>query len=417
MNDTRDTMVLMLPMTTDNGARLAAILPTALASLANGLGKDPAESLARSTSRAPNPQAIQKLPALRSALVIVVDGLGTANLRESAGHARTLRSLSYKRITTVIPSTTGAALTTLTTGALPGTHGLIGYRIRHPELGLLSTLKDWEDIQYPAKWQRSTPLFSHARELGARAVAIGRPAHASGGLTAAILAGAEYLSGQTIADRFALASQLLRGGEPVFAYLYVDELDKAAHAYGWQSSQWATRLEQFDLALEALLRSLPAGVGVVVTADHGIIDVPPEKRHLLEQRVDLSAVAAIGGEPRMRSLYLYDPGMAEELASQFARQFGKLAWVGTRDEAIAGGWFGSVAAGVAERLGEVLVVARGQHAFMSEREDPAVLRMVGQHGGVSDEERGVPIALGGALGGSGFTAAVTAVARAEGSVG
>jgi len=422
-------MVLMLPIATDNGARLAAILPTGIAALARGLGSDPEEALAhifadrlaaeRSDPDRFAPAVPEALPAIRGLVLLVVDGLGTANLQAVRAHAPTLAALGGRRIETVLPSTTGAALTTLATGCLPGRHGLIGYRIRHPELGLRSTLKEWQGIDDVRSWQRVAPLWETAGRLGARAVAIGRPAHASGGLTEAILSGAEYHGAQTIGERFAIASRLLRGGgtpEPVLAYLYVDELDKAAHAQGWQSRAWLDRLEALDAALSDFLRGLPGGVGVVITADHGVIDVPPHRRLRLDEGELFDggpgerAVIEIGGEPRLRSLYLAEGQDPASVASLLGERLGRLAWVGPRDEAVSGGWFGAVAPEVAPRLGEVLVAARGQVAFTLSTDSHGALEMVGQHGGLSAEERGVPLIPAGALAGSGFAAAVAKIA-------
>ncbi|MGK0720891.1 alkaline phosphatase family protein [Leucobacter sp. W1478] len=417
-------MVLMLPIATDNGARLAAILPTGLAAVARCLGTDPAEVLTRACGISPNAVAtsvvpdVSSIPPLRSFVMVVVDGLGHANLQARAAHARTISRMPTRRIETVIPSTTGAALTTLTTGRLPGEHGLIGYRIRHPEHGLVSTLKDWNGISDRRVWQRSTPLFELAAAIGARPVAIGRPAHATGGLTEAILTGAEYHGAVTIADRCAIASRLLRDGDPVVAYLYIDELDKAAHSAGWQSDLWLKRLEQLDAALEDLLRTLPGDVGVVVTADHGMIDVPEQRRIVLGLDTPaFSGVAEVGGEPRMRSLYLHEHVDPVEVAERVGAALGKLAWVGTRSEAIEGGWFGPTAPVVAERLGDVIVTGRGQLCFSLPGDSPEARAMVGQHGGLSSEERGVPLALGGALEGSGFAALLARVAAANASAG
>lgn len=410
-------MVLMLPRPTDNGARLAAILPTALASLARGLDRGVAhmlDAIAQGREQAPNtaPLAESDFTPVRSVVLVVVDGLGHANLKAMSGHARALSSLPTKRIETVIPSTTGAALTTITTGALPGEHGLIGYRIRHPELGLITTLKDWQGITDPSSWQRVAPLFSHASGIGARAVAIGRPAHAVGGLTEAILAGAEYLGGQTIAERFSIASGLLRSGDPILAYLYVDELDRVAHSDGWQTEKWVRRLEQLDAALDDLLRTLPGDVGIVITADHGMIDVPVEKRLMLDRGLaSLDGVVEIGGEPRMRSIYLDTGVNAAAYADELQRALAKLAWVGTRESAIDLGWFGPVDDAVAPRLGDVLVAARGRVAFTLSTDSDAALNMVGQHGGISDEERGVPVALAGAFAGTSFVSSLAEIAK------
>lgn len=397
-------MVLMLPIATDSGARLAAILPSGLACLARGLGSD--------SGLLPDVTPLAAAPPLRSFVAVVVDGLGQANLKARAGHARTLSSIPGRRIETVLPSTTGAALTTFTTGRLPGEHGLIGYRIRHPRLGLLTTLSEWDGITDPASWQRATPLFGRAAELGARAIAVGRPAHAEGGLTAAILGGAEYLGGRRIEDRFALASAALRGPEPVFAYLYIDELDRAAHEHGWESEAWLRRLEQLDVALGGFLRALPGDVGVVVTADHGMIDVPAHAQVMMDEGDGLlEGVAEVGGEPRMRSLYLEHGADADRLVERWREAEGARAWIGTRAEAIAAGWYGSVDESVAERLGEVIVAARKKVAYYCSDDSPRSLAMVGQHGSLSAEERGVPLLCAGKLAGTGFVRAVEAVAK------
>ncbi|WP_162903786.1 alkaline phosphatase family protein [Leucobacter sp. wl10] len=397
----------MLPTTADNGARLAAILPSGLATVARGLGSELPEELAFARANA----VAERLPAARSFVMVVVDGLGHANLVAAKGRAPTLAGLQRRRIETVAPSTTGAALTTLTTGELPGRHGLIGYRIRHPRLGLVTTLKDWGGIDDRAAWQRAKPLFEIAGRIGARPVAIGRPAHAAGGLTEAILGGAEYHPGQRIEDRFAVASRLLRAGDPVVAYLYVDELDKAAHDRGWRSGGWLQRLEQLDGALEGFLRTLPGDVGVAVTADHGIVDVERHQQVMLDADPGLlEGVADIGGEPRFRSLYLEDGADAATVAARWAAAEGPRAWVATRDAAVTSGCFGPVAPEVAPRLGDVLIAARRQVAYYRSTDDPRSLAMVGQHGSFSEDERGVPLALGGALEGTGFAAAVAEAA-------
>lgn len=411
-------MGFMLPTTADIGARLAAILPTGLIAMARGASIDPesvlAEWLGEGRVLAAAGLDRDRIAPVRSFVMIVVDGLGHANLQARLGHAPALASLQRRRIETVAPSTTGAALTTLTTGELPGSHGLIGYRIMHPRLGLRTTLSEWEGITAADQWQRATPLFAAAGPLGARAVVAGRPAHAEGGLTGAILSGAEYLPGQRIEDRFAAVSRVVRGADPVLAYLYVDELDRAAHADGWQSAAWTARLEQLDAALESFLRALPSDVGVILTADHGMVDVSAHQQVVLDEHPGLlEGVAAVGGEPRCRSLYLHDPADASAVAARIAAAEGKRAWVATRDEAIDSGVFGPVSAEVGSRLGDVIVAARKQVAYYTSSDDPQSRHMIGQHGSFTDEERGVPLAVGGAFAGTGIATAITGIAAAR----
>lgn len=422
-------MGFMLPTATDNGGRLAAILPTGLAALALGHAHPATEVLARAagmaTRIAPNsapgdPQdpriaeAAALLPGLTSLVILAVDGLGSANLKARRGHAPMLASLQQRRITTVTPSTTGAALTTLTTGRLPAEHGLIGYRIMHPTLGLISPLRDWEDIAEPREWQRAEPLFGSAAALGVRARSYGRPAHAVSGLTGAILSGAEYTGGDRIEDRLAAAKRDLASGEPSLAYVYVDELDRAGHQHGWQSEEWSRRLEQLDRALADFLTGLPSGTGVIITADHGMVDVAAHQHIVFDlAEPEFADVREVGGEPRFRSFYLRDGADPAAFAAVLESLEGKRAWVATRDEVFASGVFGSVVgAGVPERVGDVVLAARAQCAYYTTGDEQQALDMVGQHGSWTDEERGIPLILAGALAGSGFGRAVELVSAA-----
>ncbi|WP_461639717.1 alkaline phosphatase family protein [Leucobacter sp. BZR 635] len=409
----------MLPTATDNGGRLAAILPTGLAALALGHDLSAETVLGAASGRelgndVVGSDVVGMLPAIRSLVILAVDGLGSANLKARKGHAPTISALQQRRITTVTPSTTGAALTALTTGRLPAEHGLIGYRIMHPELGLISPLRDWEGIADPRSWQRAPSLFETAASAGVRARAYGRPAHTGSGLTNAILTGADYTGGDRIEDRLAAAKAHLGSGEPTLAYVYVDELDRAGHQHGWQSEEWSRRLEQLDAALAGFLTGLPSETGLIITADHGMVDVAAHQQIVFDLGApEFAGVRAVGGEPRFRSFYLNDGEDPAHFAEMLTELEGKRAWVATRDELFASGVFGDVVGeGVAERVGDVVLAARAQCAYYSTEDDPEALKMVGQHGSWTDEERGIPLILGGALAGSSFARAVELVAAA-----
>ncbi|MDQ4090972.1 MAG: alkaline phosphatase family protein, partial [Actinomycetota bacterium] len=72
----------------------------------------------------------QEAVAASQVVLLVLDGLGWAQLQERPGLAPTMTSMAGGPVTTVAPSTTAAALTSLTIGAPPATHGVVGYRVR-----------------------------------------------------------------------------------------------------------------------------------------------------------------------------------------------------------------------------------------------------------------------------------------------
>lgn len=339
------------------------------------------------------------LAPVRHALVVLVDGLGLHALTARRGHARTLASRlgADPAISSVFPTTTASALASLSTATSPGRHGLVGYTAPGPGGRVVNHLTGWDDGSLPLDWQRMPTCFERAADAGLRAVAVGPERYRDTGFTAAVLRGAEYLGGASIADRVAQARTFL-AGPPGIGYLYVPELDTIAHAHGWQSDRWVAALEELDAALAPLVTALGPDDGVVVTADHGIVDVPHESQVVVSSEA-LEGVAAVAGEPRCLQLHLAPGVDAAEVASSWRAREGRRAWVATRAESIAAGWFGDVDADVAPRIGDVLVAARQPVAYYVDADDRG-RRMIGQHGSLSAEELTIPLLRFGRWGGS-----------------
>lgn len=338
----------------------------------------------------------------RSAVLFVIDGLGAHQLRAHAGHARRLTAAGGKKdvARTVFPSTTAAALTSILTGSDPGRHGLVGYRVLDPDQGRLANqLNGYErDGLDPATWQRRPTIFERAAAEGRRTFAVGLAEYSTSGLTAAILRGAEYVASDEIRMRVRVAYELAAGEPGSLVYCYLPEIDKAGHRHGVDSEAWISALEEVDAAFAA---PVPPGVGALVTADHGMVDVP-RHRHVLLQDGDprLDGVAHLGGEPRLLHVYLEPGSDARAAAGVWTVASGRTADVATRDEAIAAGLFGEVSDEVRPRIGDLLVAARGSWAFYDDRlEDKRPQNMVGQHGSVTPEEVMVPLLRLGAYAG------------------
>lgn len=337
-----------------------------------------------------------------SAIVFVVDGLGAHNLRARAGHARFLTESGSRSdvVRSVFPSTTATALTTLLTGADPGTHGIVGYRIRVPETGeVVNQLRGWETHGLdPLTWQRVEPFLAREAREGRPCFTVTRPEYAGTGLTEAILRGGEFVPADDLGERVAAAVDAAARHPGALVYLYAPELDGTGHKHGCESDAWAATLEQMDAAARGLADALPAGVGALVTADHGMLDVPRHRHVLLGDGDDLVAgVAHIGGEPRMLHLYTED-GAHDTVRDTWTRSEQSRSWVFSRDEAIAAGLFGAVDDAVRKRIGDVVVAARAGIVYYDDRlTDKGPQKMVGQHGSLTNAERIVPLVRLGAF--------------------
>ncbi|MEI5582397.1 MULTISPECIES: alkaline phosphatase family protein [unclassified Agromyces] len=378
-------MPAMLPVPADGAPRLTAVLGAALASV-SGTPKE------------------LGLPPASSAVVVLVDGLGAANLAARAGHARTLVGRMGRRdvIRTVFPSTTAAAIASFATGVLPGVHGLMGYRVPDRRNDrVVNQLSGWDELMVPEEWQPHPTVFDRSTELGIRAVAIGGTRYATSGFTRAVLRGAEYRAGATVADRFAEALRVVQEG-PALVYVYVSELDQIAHAHGWESDRWIAALESLDAEVAAFERRMPRGVGLLVTADHGMVDVPAHRHVFVDSRPELlDGVRHVAGEPRCLGLVL-EPGLNDDaraaLLDGWREAEGSRAWVMSGEEAVAAGLYGDVDARNRDRIADVLIAARSGVAYYDRRDaDRRGESMIGQHGSMTDDETRIPLIRMGAF--------------------
>ncbi|CAL4859696.1 alkaline phosphatase family protein [Microbacterium sp. MM2322] len=376
-------MTLSLPVDPPSARSLTGVVPQILASL-EGHG--------------------DWFPPARSAVVLLVDGLGRANLTARAGYARFLSGRMTKKdaARTVFPSTTAVALTSLLTGEMPGQHGLVGYRVRIPGTDVApNQLKGWEsDGLDPLTWQRSAPILEREAAGGRPCFVVSQPRYAATGFTRALQRGAEFVGASTVAERVERAADLALRHPGALVYAYVPELDTIAHARGWESDEWAAGLELVDGAARSLDAAIGSHAGAIVTADHGIVDVP-RHRHILLQDGDelVEGVRIVGGEPRMLHLYAED-GRAEGVLRRWQDAESSRAWVMSRDHAVAAGLFGpSPDSEVLPRIGDVLVAARSAVAYYDDREtDKKPQNMIGQHGSLTEQERVVPLVRLGSFG-------------------
>lgn len=367
-------MTLMLPAEPAAALRLTGVLPALLSSV-------------RGDSHT--------LPPSRSAIAVVVDGLGAHNLDARAGHARFLTAMKAKKdvARSVFPTTTATALTSLLTATDAGAHGIVGYRVRVPETGILSNqLTGWEgDGLDPLIWQRRPTFFE--RNPDVPAFVVSREEYRGSGFTRGSFRGATFLAGESVADRLQIAAQAAHEHPGALVYAYAPELDSIGHRRGWESDDWIAELEEIDQAVRRFHGDLPTDVGAVLTADHGMVDVPRHAHVLLDEGSPLlRGVAAVAGEPRMLHLYA-DLGATGTVLDTWRQAEGERSWVLSREEAIEAGLFGpSVAAEVEPRIGDVLVAARARVAYYDDRpKDKAGQKMIGQHGSLTSAERIVPL--------------------------
>ena len=327
-------------------------------------------------------------------LVFLVDGLGADVLKKYADIAPALSAMAlHGTITTSFPSTTATSLATLTTGEMPGTHGMLGYTVQVPRSGgrVLNTLK-WDERVDPVIWQPVPTLFERATDAGITVTHVAAKRYENTGFTRAVFRGAHYKGANIPADLISETAAALQKS-PSFVYLYVNDVDSAGHSDGVGSDKWIAALKSVDDLLRSLMQKLPRGTRIWLTADHGMINVEEKIVMGLENDL-LTDVTVIAGEPRMRHLYLATESDAaqNEVISRWESALGSKVAMHSRQSAIAAGLFGpTVSLDAAERAGDVIAVAQENVVLLDPEREDKEGAMVGHHGGDSVVESSVPL--------------------------
>jgi predicted AlkP superfamily pyrophosphatase or phosphodiesterase len=328
-------------------------------------------------------------------LLFLIDGFG-ADVIEKYGDAMPTisRLTTFSTIQTSFPSTTATSLAPLTTGTLPGVHGMLGYTVQVPRSGgrILNALK-WDERVDPNNWQPVPTLFERAAAENINVTHVAAKRYENSGFTRAVFRGANYKGANVAADLIAETKAALQKA-PSFVYLYVNDLDVAGHSDGVGSEKWLAALTGIDQLVAKLLQQLPRQTRLWLTADHGMINVG--EKIVIGQDNDLATdIATIAGEPRARHLYLRDgaSGAAIEESAQRWREFlGAKAIVHTREEAKHSELFGSeVSADASDRIGDLVVIAQDDLILIEAERQTQESAMVGHHGGATDIESYVPL--------------------------
>ena len=319
-------------------------------------------------------------------VLLVIDGLGWDQLQVRRHLAPTMSSMVGGPITTVAPTTTATALTSITTGLTPGEHGLIGYRI---DVGgdVLNVLRWHTDGPGDARHQHEPKrLQPFAPFMGEPVPVVSKGELERSAFSTAHLRGCTPVGWRAASSLAVSVGEQLRAGEP-FVYAYYDGVDKIAHERGF-GPYYDAEVVAADRLVADVLAVLPAGAALVVTADHGQVHVGD--RVVTPDASMMRLVHHSSGEGRFRWLHAR-PGATADLAAAASAAHGDVAWVVTREQTLDEHWFGSVVSPpVQARLGDVALVARDQVSF-DDPADSGPYRLVCRHGSLTAAEVYVPL--------------------------
>jgi hypothetical protein len=337
----------------------------------------------RLTGRAASPllhaEAAAAMPDAAGYVLVLFDGLGARQLTHpaAAGMAADL----VTRLDAPFPTTTTVSLATIASGLPPSQHGLIGYQMWMPELGVVVNTIKWTTLWgQPVEFDTSRflpfpNLWERLRSAGLEPVTVQPRGFDGSPLSRLLYRGCRFEGVATVAELIDATLQLAATpGRLVLTY--VPQVDFAAHVYGQDAAEYAEALAIADTVWTGLAARLPPGVALIGTADHGHVDFPRDRQFKIPRPDHEGRIFWGDG----RAMYVNGDGrsLADRLPAVWRPRAEVAAWWGP----------GLHEPALADRIPDGVLLADEGWLLLHRHSDD---RMLGNHGGLTAAERRVPL--------------------------
>lgn len=333
----------------------------------------------------------------------LIDALGMSSLEKLMNRERVFHEYVVIEATSVFPTTTSAAITSLLTGATPVEHGVLGYILYIRQLG---TLLNMIELSSPIVGKVTSTLsnrelmfektiFERLLEVGVKSFVLTSKTIRGSGLSNLVNVGASVRSYQSFGDMFSKFREILQENGPFFGFVYWGLLDSIGHKLGVDSDAFESELYWLlKMLMREILPVLPHNTLLIVLGDHGQIFTPWEKETWWSWKDEVSTFFSVppGGEMRMMHIYTNQPDAVVQYLNEKYRD---RALVLTKEQALNEKLFGEavvVPGASVERIGDVVLIARENYSFYFKytgKEES----LKSKHGSLTQEELLVPLMI------------------------
>lgn len=336
---------------------------------------------------------------------VLLDGLGMNLLEGLPDTAFMVRN--FKRvIRATFPSTTACALTSIATGEWPTRHAVTGWFTQVPEYGLtMTTLPMVERFsgkplaERGIKVEELLPVRAFHGEMKVRLLTLLPAPIADTAYARYSRGGTAGMGYGSIGDGIAKVVEHVEADpSPSHTHLYIPDIDTVCHHHGVVSDDAIKAVARVDEELERLSRALNGRARIVISADHGLLDVPPDAHLTLapgEAILELLE-APPSGDARLPIFHVRS-GYAREFALAFTHKFGHAMTLLTTAEAEALELFGPAPMSRTSRgrFGDYVAIARTScslhYSTAPTPGGPAHRIYVAQHAGLTPDEINIPL--------------------------
>ncbi|HNZ14281.1 MAG TPA: alkaline phosphatase family protein [Anaerolineaceae bacterium] len=345
-------------------------------------------------------------------VMLLVDGLGLQYFQrflDTAPWKDWLNEAALLPLTSVTPSTTATALTTLWTGATPAEHGILGYEMWLKEYGMVSNMilhcgmtsaGDVGGLRRsgfdPLTFLPVPTLGGHLKAQEVKVSAFTHQSIAYSGLSQMLHRDAELMAYKTLNDLWVTLSDWLdtHADERTYTYVYWGDIDELSHRYSPDDIRPALEFATFAFTLRSFVQQRQMtshhDTLMLMTADHGQIHTPRQEAFDLRNHPKFTACLTMGptGENRLPYLFLRS-GMEAQAEDYIQKTWPGMFRVFPTETILQSGLMGDdIYALTPQRMGDRVVVPQ-DHAYWwwANKDNP----LQGRHGGLTAQEMLVPL--------------------------
>lgn len=352
-------------------------------------------------------------------VLFLIDGFGFVAWQKYGLKHKIFRLISQKGlvspITSVFPSTTASALTTIHSGLTPQQHGLFEWFVYMPEIDkTITTLsfslpgeKEPDTLAKkgvnPAILFHGTTLYQILTRAGITAYTITPQNYTQSTYSKLTTKGAKTIGYREYSDLLTTLTAIQNDKNQSYSYVYLENLDSAAHHFGPGSKEYLQALKRIAGFLEKVVSNLDKKTLLIITADHGQTSVNPDETIFLNKINGIEDFFAISpsGKPILpcgnpRDIFFHiKPNKLNQAIKFLKNKLRGKAEIIKVDKAIDMGLFGlgKPSKKFIDRAGNLLVLPNNHQTIWYEYPGTKLPRFLGHHGGLSKEEMLIPLAV------------------------
>ena len=342
-------------------------------------------------------QLTAQIKTAKHIVLLVIDGMGSDSLAR-LGKNSFLQQKKQQDLSTVFPSTTSAAITSILTGTTPQEHGVTSWFTYFSEVNNIIAILPAQDMAgkkvkishtklgIPKCIFQQLPLQSHI---------VIQESLASSSYTRWFSKNAQTHGYRTFPGLLRNIEEIIRNDEKSFTYAYWGGFDKWSHFHGKEDPKSKKHLQQIDESLRKFAsKTKRTDTLLLITADHGQVTSKPKEVIFMRDPLFNSFLSIpVCGEPRAAFCYVL-PEKKAAFEKYVKQKLSKYCSMHHSQDMLHNHYFGEGPAhrNIYSRIGNYILLLKDKYVFVFlAKKQKAEIKMIGNHGGLSDEEMIIPL--------------------------